>query len=137
MATVHFRNAYVWVNNVDLSDDVESVTLNYSSELLDETAMGDTTRVNKGGLFNWNVDLNFHQDYAASQVDATLFSLVGTTTCFELRPTNTCTTAINPSYTGIGILENYQPVGGAVGTLLDAPASLRSAGTLSRSVAAT
>ena len=137
MATVNFRNAYVWVAGTDLSDDVESVTLNFGSEMLDETAMGDTTRINKGGLLNWSVDLNFHQDYAASQVEATLFALVGTTTCFELRPSNTCSTTINPSYTGIGVLESYQPMGGSVGTLLDAPATIQSAGSLSRSIAAT
>ena len=136
MATVHFRNAYTWVNGVDLSDDVESVSLSFGAETLDETAMGDTTRVNKGGLLTWSIDLNFHQDYAASQVEATLFSLVGTTTCFELRPLNSCTTTINPSYSGIGILESYQPMGGSVGSLLDAPATIVSAGSLTRSVAA-
>ena len=137
MATVHFRNAYVWINNVDLSDDVAEVTLNYASEMLDETAMGDTTRINKGGLFNWSMGFTFHQDYATGQVEATLFSLVGTTTCVEVRPLNSCSTTINPRYTGIGVLESYQPMGGAVGTLLDAPATLQSAGTLDRSTTAT
>ena len=137
MATVVFRNAFVEVNGTNLSDDVESVTLNRGSEMLDETAMGDDTRINKGGLFTWSMDLNFHQDYAASQVDATLFSLVGTTTCVEVRPHNTCSTTTNPRYTGIAILESYAPMGGAVGSLLDAPAVFQSAGTLSRAVTAT
>lgn len=134
MATVHFRNAYLWINGVDLSDHVESVTLNYASEMLDETAMGDDTRVNKGGLKNWSVDVNFHQDFASGEVDATLFTLVGSTTCFELRPHNSCSTTINPNYTGIGIVESYNPAGGSVGSLLDAPLTLQSAGTLSRAV---
>lgn len=121
---------------MDLSDDTESVTLNYSAEMLDETAMGDTTRIRKGGLLDWSLDVNFHQDFAASQVDATLFSLVGTTTCVELRPLNSCSTTINPSYTGICVLETYNPVGGSVGSLLDAPATFQSAGTLARSAAA-
>ena len=132
MATVHFRNAFLWINGVDLSSHGVEATLNYSSETLDETAFGDTTRINKGGLFNWSLELRFHQDFAAAAVDATLFNLVGTTTCFELRRDNSCSTSINPSYTGIGILSAYNPVGGAVGTLLDAPATLVSAGALSR-----
>ena len=132
MATVHFRNAYTWVNGVDLSDDVESVSLSFGAETLDETAMGDTTRVNKGGLLTWSIDLNFHQDYAASQVEATLFSLVGTTTCFELRPLNSCSTSINPSFSAIGVLENAPPVGGGVGSLLDMSVTIASAGTLAR-----
>lgn len=114
-----------------------SAALNYSAEILDQTAMGDDTRVRKGGLFDWTVDINFHQDFSAGDVDATLFTLVGTTTCFELRVANTCTTTINPSYTGIAVLKTYNPISGNVGTLLDAPANFVSAGTLSRSVAAT
>jgi hypothetical protein len=136
MATVHFRNAYIWVQGVDLSDDCAEVTVNYGSETLDETAFGDDTRVNKGGLLTWDVSLRFHQDFVSGAVDATLFSLVGTTTCFEIRPHNSCSTTINPRLTGIGILNSY-PFGGAVGTLLDAPATIASAGTLSRLVTAT
>ena len=110
-----------WLNGVDLSDDVESVTLNRGSELLDETAMGDDTRINKGGLFTWSLEANFHQDFVSAQVDATLNPLIGTTTCFELRPLNSCTTTINPSFTGIGVVDSYNPLGGSVGSLLDAP----------------
>ena len=132
MATVHFRDAYVWVQGVDLSDDCAEVTLNYGSETLDETAFGDTARINKGGLKTWSIDLKFHQDFSAGSVDATLFPLVGNTTCFEIRPLNSCSTAINPNFTGIGILSQYPPMGGAVGTLLDVQATIVSAGTLAR-----
>ena len=137
MATLNFRNAFLQINAVNLSDDVESITLNYSSEVLDETAMGDDTRIRKGGLFDWSVEVNFHQDFAASQVDATLFSLVGTTACIEIRPQNICSTTVNPRYEGIGILESYTPVGGSVGSLLDAPATFQSAASLTRAITAT
>lgn len=122
----------MWINGVDLSAHCAEASLNYSSETLDETAFGDTTRINKGGLLNWSIDFRFHQDFAAAAVDATLFNLVGTTTCFELRPNNSCSTAINPSFTGIGIVSQYPPMSGAVGTLLDATVTLASAGALSR-----
>lgn len=137
MATLHFRNAFFELNGTQLNDHVSEVTLNYASEMLDETAMGDDTRIRKGGLYDWSVDVTFHQDYASGEVDATLFSLVGTTSCIEVRPQNICSTTVNPRYTGIVILENYQPMGGAVGTLLDAPARFVSAGSLSRAVSAT
>ena len=99
--------------------------------------MGDSTRIRKGGLKDWSVDVNFHQDFAASQVDATLFSLVGATACIEIRPQNICSTVANPRYEGIGILESYNPVGGSVGALLDAPATWQSAADLTRTTAAT
>lgn len=127
----------MWIAGVDLSDDTESVTINFASEMLDETAMGDTARVNKGGLKTWSVDLNFHQDFAAAAVDATIWPLVGTTTCFDIRPLNSCSTAVNPSFAGIGVVESYTPMGGAVGSLLDAPCTIQSAGTLNRYTSAT
>lgn len=137
MATLHFRDAFVEVNGTNMSQHVESVTINYQSEMLDETAMGDSTRIRKGGLFSWSLDLNFHQDFASGAVDATLFSLVGTTACIEVRPRNVCSTTQNPRYSGIGILETYNPVGGSVGALLDAPATFQSASDLTRAVNAT
>lgn len=132
MATVHWRNAYLEIQGSDMSAHAAEVSLNYGSETLDETAMGDTTRINKGGLLTWSLSVKFHQDFAASAVDATLFSLVGTTSCVAVRPNNSCSTAVNPTYSGIGILNSYPPMSGAVGTLLDVQAEWASASTLSR-----
>jgi hypothetical protein len=137
MATLVYTNAFIQVNAVDLSSHAESITLNYASEMQDETAMGDSTRVRKGGLKDWSIDVNWHQDFAAGAVDATLFSLVGTTVCVEMRPQNICSTAINPIYSGIGVIESYNPMGGSVGALLDAPTTIQSAGALARATAAT
>jgi hypothetical protein len=132
MATLVYTNAKIEVNGTDLSSHASEVGLNYASEMQDETAMGDDTRVRKGGLKDWSVDVTWHQDFAAAAVDATLFSLVGTTVCVELRPQNICSTAINPIYSGIAVIESYNPVSGSVGALLDAPTTFQSAGTLSR-----
>lgn len=137
MATLVYTNAKMEINGVDLSDHASEVSLNYGSEMQDETAMGDDTRIRKGGLKDWSVDVTFHQDYAAAKVDATLFSVVGTTVCVELRPQNICSTAINPIYSGVGVIESYNPMGGSVGALLDAPVTIQSASTLARATAAT
>lgn len=137
MATQVYTNAKIEINGVDLSSHASEVGLNYASEMQDETAMGDDSRINKGGLKTWSVDVTFHQDYAAAAVDATLFSLVGTTVCVEVRPQNICSTAINPIFSGIGVIESYNPQGGTVGAMLDSPVAIQSAGTLSRATAAT
>jgi len=137
MATLVYTNAFLQINAVNLSAHASEVGLNYASEMQDETAMGDSSRINKGGLKNWSVDVTFHQDFAAAAVDATLFSLVGTTVCVEIRPQNICSTAINPIYSGIGVIESYNPLGGTVGDLLDAPLTIQPAGDLSRATAAT
>lgn len=137
MATLVYTNAKIQINATDLSSHAESVGLNYASEMQDETAMGDSTRVRKGGLKDWSIDINWHQDFAAGAVDATIFSLVGTTVCVEIRPQNICSTAINPRFSGIGVIESYNPVGGSVGALLDAPTTIQCAGALDRSAATT
>ena len=132
MATLVYTNAKFEINGTDLSAHASEVSLNYSSEMQDETAMGDDSRINKGGLKTWSMDVTFHQDFATNAVDQKLFSLVGTTVCVEIRPQNICSTAINPTYFGIGVIESYNPVGGGVGALLDAPTTIQCAGTLNR-----
>ena len=137
MATIHYRNAVILIDGAVLSPSFAELSITYNAETLDQTAFGDTARVNKGGLFNWQVDGRAHQDFGAGAVDATIWPLVGSTTCFEIRPHNSCSTAINPRYFGVGIISTYTPMGGAVGTLLDTPFTLVAAGDLSRSTTAT
>ena len=132
MANLVLTNAYVSLNAVNMSALVRSVTLNYSAELQDDTAMGDTARSRIGGLRDWTLEVEFFQDYAASQTDATLFSLVGTTFAVEVRPTTSSASATNPKFTGTGILESYQPLGGTVGENAMAPVTIRGVGALTR-----
>ena len=137
MATEVFKNAMLQIGSVNLSDDVQSLSLAYEAESLDETAMGDDSRVKKGGLKNWTVDVTFLQDYASGQVDATLFGIVGCQTCIEIRPKHVCSTVINPRFQGTAMLQSYPPAGGGVGDLLQAAVRFEPAGDLSRNTAAT
>lgn len=132
MSTLHFRNAKIEVNGVDLSSFFDSIAINYSSEVLDQTAFGQTTRIHKGGLLAWQITGQANQDFSSGAVDGTLFSLVGTSVCIEVRPQNICSTAINPIYSGIALLSKYNPVGGNVGTLLKAPLTLDAMSVLTR-----
>lgn len=132
MATVVYDNASVTINSVDLSDHVKTCTIKYSADMQEDTAMGDTTHSKKGGLFDWSMDIEFYQDYAASKVDATLFSLVGSTFTVTVRPDAGSVSSTNPNFTGTGILSSYQPMGGSVGDLMMAPITIEAAGTLSR-----
>lgn len=135
MASLSFTNGFVSINGVDLSAYTRSVTINYSAEMLDETAMADTTRVNLGGLKNWSMEFEFNQDFASSATDVSLFSLVGTASTLIVRPTASAVSTTNPNYTGSGILESYTPFGNSVGDLATANAMFVSAGALSRATA--
>lgn len=133
MATYKFTDAFFSIGGTDLSDHVKEVSLTYEAETLDDTAMGDTTRKMKGGLLNWSADITFKQDHASSNVDATLFPLVGTTATMIIRPDNSDGVgATNPNYTGTALIKSYPPFGGGVGDLATTRLSLVSAGALSR-----
>lgn len=132
MATFAFIDAYVTVNSVDLSDDVRQVTLTVSADELDDTAMGDTFRSRIGGLKDWSVSLEFNSDFAASQVDATLWPLLGTTTTIAIRPTSGSKSATNPEYTGSVLVSQVNPLGNGVGDLATVSVQWPGAGTLTR-----
>ncbi len=106
---------------MDLSDHVKQITINYSAELKDGTAMSLTGRKQLGGLKDWSADIEFFQDYAASKVDATIFSLVGTQTAFEFRADSGSRSTTNPGFTGNGIISDYKPIAGTVGDAAMAP----------------
>jgi len=134
MAVHKLYNASVVINSVDLSDHVKSVTLNTGSEALDDTAMGDTTRSNLGGLLTWGLSIDFEQDYASGKVDATLNGLVGATTTVVVKADAGTVSATNPSWSGTALLTAYDPLGGTVGDLHMTQAQFVAAGTLTRNV---
>lgn len=136
MAKYVFNDAFVSINGVDLSDHVKSVTLNYSAELQETTAMGDTTRNRIGGLKDWSIEVEMYQNFAAASVDATLFGLVGTTFSVIVRADKSdAVSATNPNYTGTGILESYPPIGGGVGEVAMTSVTIQAAGALTRATA--
>lgn len=118
MPTLVYRDAYLSINSVVLSAFVQELTLNYESETVDDTTMGANTRSSRGALKNWSVSATLLQDFAASQVDATLFPLVGTTFPIEIRPTSAAVGTANPKYTANAMLSSYTPMTGTVGDML-------------------
>ena len=122
----------------NLSNHVRAVTINYSAELQDKTAMGDASRNRIAGLKDFNVSLEFNQDFAASNVDATIFPMVGSTAKWvSIKPTSSTASATNPRYHGKVLLESYSPVAGSVGDLATVSITLQGDGDLTRSTSST
>jgi hypothetical protein len=135
MAVFVLKDAAVTVNSVDLSDYVTSLTLNYETDSVEVTAMGATGHKFTGGLQNISLDVTFNQDFAASQVAATLDALVGSTTTVVVKPTSAAVGATNPSYTITdAFLAATQPVAGSVGDLASMSVSF-TGGSLAKAVA--
>lgn len=140
MATFVLENAHLTLNAVDLSDHVRSLTLNAEVEAQDDTVMSDLTRVNLAGLKNWSFEVEFAQDFAAAEVDATVWAAYDAKTAFTwvIRADAGVISATNPSYSATGFITSYAPIGGGVGDVAVAPISVVPAGaspTLVRAVA--
>jgi hypothetical protein len=136
MAQLVLTNAEISINSVDLSDRANQVTLNYEVEAVEVTAFGNTGRAFTGGLQNNTIDIEFHQDFAATETEATVFPLVGTTTTVTVKPLKgTAASAVNPVYTITGTyLAAHTPVSGTVGELATTSLSFQG-GTLVKTTA--
>jgi len=118
MAVLVLTDASITINSVALSDHANSVTLNYEKDSVEVTAFGMTGHKFTGGLQNNSLDIELMQDFAAANVEATLFPLVGTQTTVVIKPTSSAVSATNPSYTlSDTFLTAHTPVAGAVGEL--------------------
>lgn len=134
MASIVLANAMLLVNAVDLSAFVRSVKVNYKADTPDNTPMGPAaTRTRLPGLKDWELDVEFNQDWALASVDATLFPLVGAAAfAIEVRPVNAARSTTNPAYTGNGLLADYAPLGNKVGDVATAPVKILGTGALAR-----
>lgn len=132
MSTFVLTDAYISINSVDLSDWCTSVTLSVEVDEQEDTAFGDTYRSRLGGLRDWSLDLEFNQDFAASAVEATLFSLLGSSTAVDIRANTNLVTATNPRYTGNVLVTQFSPIDGAVGDIATTSVSWPGNGTLTR-----
>jgi hypothetical protein len=119
MATsVYLSNPSVTINSVDLSDQCTAATITYLVEQLENTAFGSTARSYTGGLQNNTVTVTLYQSYAATETEASIYSLVGTTTNLVLKPSSGAVSSTNPSYTITGAyLESHTPINASLGEL--------------------
>ena len=107
----------ILLGTADFSESIAAVTLEVSADEQETTAFGDTFRTRIAGLKDASISLDFHQDFGADSVDATLFPLLGSTVEFTITPTSAAESATNPSYTGTALVTQYSPFANSVGDL--------------------
>ena len=135
MARLVLNNAFISVGGVDLSDLVASVTLNSTFDVVETTAFSSTaakTRV--AGLADNSVALEFHQDYATSEVEQTIYPLLGTVATVIVKPNGVTTGAQNPSYTCSAVISEWTPLNGSVGELATASVTWPVTGAITKAV---
>lgn len=136
MAIHVLRDAYVSINAVDLSDHAESVELSWNVGVETVTAMGASGVAKLAGLEDNSFSITWLQDFAASEVDATLAPLIRAASfAFEIRPTSAAVSATNPKFTGNAILSEYQPVAGEAGGAHKVSTSFEVDGVITRATA--
>lgn len=101
----------------DFSDALAAVTLELTAAEQETTAFGDNFVQRVSGLKDASVSLDFHQDFGASAVDATLHPLLGETVEIVITPTSSAVSATNPSYTGTFLVTSYSPFASSIGDL--------------------
>ena len=117
MSKIVLTNVSVKVNNVDLSDHVNQVTLTQNVNEVETSAFGNTNVTRVGGLRDSSVALTFHQNFAATEVEATIGGLVGTIGTVVVIPAGTVVSATNPSYTAEVLYTEWTALDGSVGEL--------------------
>ena len=101
----------------DFSDAIAAVNFDLSVAEQEVTAFGDNFVQRIGGLKDASVSLDFHQDFGAEAVDATLHPKLGQEITIVVTPTSEAVSATNPSYTGTFLVTEYSPFANSIGDL--------------------
>ena len=132
MAELVLIDAHISLGGDVLSDHFTSVTLETTAEAQGLTAFGDEWMTRLGGLKDWTVTADFNQDFAAGELDATLWPLLGTSVAVLIRPTSDARSTGNPEFSGNAILTSYPPLGNSVGEAAVGSVTLEGNGQLQR-----
>lgn len=137
MARIVLTEVNCVINGVDLSDHIASVSLTTTDDVIDTTGFSSASaagRTRVAGLADNSVTLEFHQDFASSSVEQTIYPLLGTTTAVVVKPTNAAVSGNNPSYSFTALVSEWQPLSGAVGELSTASVTWPISGKITKGV---
>ena len=132
MARLVLTNCYVVFGSTDLSDHISSISLNSTYDIVETTAFGQTAKTRVAGLADNSVTFEFHQDYATSSVEQTIYPLLGTAVNVTVKPVNAATSAVNPQYSFSALISEWTPLNGAVGELATVSSSFPISGAITK-----
>ena len=136
MAKLVLTNAVVKINGTDYSANVNQVELSLTADEVDTTSFSATGwRTVTGGLKSGQVTISFHNDYAVSGLDSTLWDLFNTAATFVVLPNGTAASTSNPGYSFTALVNNLTPVSGSVGDLAVQNLTLPITGEVTRATA--
>ena len=117
MAKFVAKDYSIEINGSDFSSSLAAVTLNLTAEEQETTAFGNDYRQRISGLKDASISLDFHQDFGASAVDATLYPLLGSEATVVVKPTSDAIGSVNPGFSAVYLCTEYSPFDSSVGDL--------------------
>lgn len=106
------------INGDDFSSAIAAVTIDQTAEEVETTSFGSSGfRSRVAGLKDASITIDFHQDYASGAVSDTLYGLLGSNATVVVKPTSGTVSATNPSFSGVFLVTEWQPVQGSIGDL--------------------
>lgn len=117
MAKFVIKTPIVLINAVDHSDHISSVTISTERDEVEVTAFGASNKEILAGLGDATIEMEAFQDFAAGELDVSLWPLSTTDVPFtvSVKATNSATSATNPLYSMSALLFSYNPIDGAIG----------------------
>jgi hypothetical protein len=145
MARLVLTNVEVTIGGVDLSNHIASVSLGSTYDVVETTAFAGVSgpagsvpqaaKTRTAGLVDNSVTFEFHQDFAAASVEATIYPLLGTTVPVVVQPVAAASvSADNPSYSFQAVISEWTPLNGAVGELATASVTWPISGPVTKAV---
>lgn len=136
MAKQPAKNANISINSVALEDDIDNFELSVTQETPVVTALADAGPRRVVGNYDYNVRVRGGADFAASQSDATLFGLIGSSgVAVAVDPTGESAGTNDPNYDASSAVMTSYKISGAVGGRVDFEAELMGNSALQRNVA--
>jgi hypothetical protein len=127
---------FLSINSNDLSEYTKKAEIAVEVEEKDVTnykSLGWKEVI--GGLKSGTLSCEFLQDYAATELDAIMWPLLGTVVPFEVRPDQAAASANNPSYSGNVLISGWSPITGSVGDEATVSQDFTTSGAVARATA--
>lgn len=145
-----FNSAFVNVSTStatgtrDISNRVMKLTLERDADEHDDTVMGMTAHSRVIGLESWQFSLGMLQSFSTADAGENTNTLLSTLYSYcksgnkflvEVRKHSTQLKGLNnPTWSGLCVLKNYNPIDGEVGDLMKTDVTFLGSGNLSESV---
>lgn len=120
---------------VDITAQVESMTITYGVNTDTTNASGDDTEINTATLKTWSATIGVFQEFGAGLVDDVIFGGLGNIVTFEGTHDGLTPTVTNPKYSGEAVVTSFNPIDGSHGDVMRSSIELAAASTLLRATA--